>query len=125
MIAQPSTKSLLTVLVKPTEIGELFGAISVVDAVAGIVSQLCVNTLYAATVKTMPNLTFYFCAAVAFLACVTAFFVHPSLEHYDDMMVPDDILTDRDESSNPIAISTMDLETDNLNIKQRVARDSM
>ncbi|KAI8577936.1 hypothetical protein K450DRAFT_282082 [Umbelopsis ramanniana AG] len=89
MIAQPSTRSLLTMLVKPTEIGELFGAISVVDAFAGIVSQFCVNALYAATVKTMPGLTFYFCAFVALLTSLTAFLVHPTASSEDEVQTDD------------------------------------
>ncbi|KAG2180173.1 hypothetical protein INT43_003962, partial [Umbelopsis isabellina] len=90
MVAQPSTKSLLTVLVKPNEVGELFGAITVVDAVAGIISQFFVNALYAATVKTMPNVVFYACAGIAAGACLAACFVHPKSDN-DDGLVPVDI----------------------------------
>ncbi|KAM3582967.1 hypothetical protein VKS41_004723 [Umbelopsis sp. WA50703] len=103
MVAQPSTKSLLTVLVKPNEVGELFGAISVVDAVAGIISQFFVNALYAATVKTMPNVTFYVCAGIAAVACLAACFVRP-MANNDDSIVPVDIPDVMDaETSNSVA----------------------
>lgn len=121
MIAQPSTKSLLTVLVKPTEVGELFGAISVVDAVAGVVSQFCVNALYASSVKTMPNLTFYICASVAALTSLTAFFVHPKPSN-DAMDETDDTTTEQPESSSPIPISTIIIEDED-NVDEVVAND--
>jgi hypothetical protein len=121
MIAQPSAKSLLTVLVKPTEVGELLGAISVVDAVAGIVSQFSVNALYAASVKTMPSLTFYFCASVAILTSLTAFFVGPKASN-DDTDEPDNTETDYAEPSNPIPSSTIIIQ-DDINVNQDVENE--
>jgi hypothetical protein len=121
MIAQPSAKSLLTVLVKPTEVGELLGAISVVDAVAGIVSQFCVNALYAASVKTMPSLTFYFCASVAILTSLTAFFVGPKASD-DDNDESDDTETGYAEPSNPIPSSTIIIQDDS-NVNQDVENE--
>jgi MFS-type transporter involved in bile tolerance (Atg22 family) len=117
MIAQPSTRSLLTMLVKPTEIGELFGAISVVDAFAGIVSQFCVNALYATTVKTMPGLTFYFCAFIALLTSLTAFLVHPTASS-DDEVQSDDIdasqSSQRNLATTTIAVDGTDVATNDL-----------
>ncbi|KAH8551005.1 major facilitator superfamily domain-containing protein [Umbelopsis sp. PMI_123] len=107
MIAQPSTRSLLTMMVKPTEVGKLFGAISVVDAFAGIVSQFCVNSLYAATVKTMPGLTFYFCAFVALITSLIAFFVHPQ-ETNDDELEGD--ATDYAQSSTADSATTIPMD---------------
>lgn len=43
-----------------------------------IISQLTINTIYSASVATMPNLIFFVCAVIAGLAVTFSFFVHPS-----------------------------------------------
>ncbi|KAG2233200.1 hypothetical protein INT48_007620, partial [Thamnidium elegans] len=76
-LAQPSLRSLTTTLVSPNEIGELLGAMAVLESCAMIVSQLTINTIYSASVKTMPNLIFFVCAAFCTIATGLAFFVKP------------------------------------------------
>ncbi|KAL9559729.1 hypothetical protein PS6_000599 [Mucor atramentarius] len=78
LLAAPSLRSLLTSLVDPTEIGELLGAMAVLEACGMIISQLTINTIYSASVATMPNLIFFVCAIISGLALVFSFFVHPS-----------------------------------------------
>ncbi|KAI8351164.1 major facilitator superfamily domain-containing protein [Blakeslea trispora] len=77
LLGAPSLKSLLTTLVKPSQIGELMGAIAVLESIAMIVSQFGVNTLYSVTVEVMPQLTFYICAIVSFIGAFLALFVYP------------------------------------------------
>lgn len=78
MLAAPSLRSLLTSLVDPSEIGELLGAMAVLEACGMIISQLTINTIYSASVATMPNLIFFVCAMIAGLAVTFSFFIHPS-----------------------------------------------
>ncbi|KAL0135277.1 major facilitator superfamily domain-containing protein [Mucor lusitanicus] len=78
LLAAPSLRSLLTSLVDPTEIGELLGAMAVLEACGMIISQLTINTIYSASVATMPNLIFFVCAIISGLALTFSFFVHPS-----------------------------------------------
>ncbi|GAN11631.1 tetracycline-efflux transporter [Mucor ambiguus] len=78
MLAGPSLRSLSTSLVAPSEIGELLGAVAVLEACGVIISQLTINTIYSASVGIMPNLIFFVCAAVCGLALAFSFFVHPS-----------------------------------------------
>ncbi|GAN06017.1 tetracycline-efflux transporter [Mucor ambiguus] len=78
LLAAPSIRSLLTSLVGPTEIGELLGAMAVLEACGMIISQLTINTIYSASVATMPNLIFFVCAIISGLALIFSFFVHPS-----------------------------------------------
>lgn len=78
LLAAPSLRSLLTSLVDPTEIGELLGAMAVLEACGMIISQLTINTIYSASVATMPNLIFFVCAVISGLALTFSFFVRPS-----------------------------------------------
>ncbi|KAI8637540.1 major facilitator superfamily domain-containing protein [Parasitella parasitica] len=78
MLAAPSLRSLLTFLVNPSEIGELLGAMAVLEACGMIVSQLTINTIYSASVAVMPNLIFFVCAVISGLALIFSFFVHPA-----------------------------------------------
>lgn len=95
-LSTPSVRSLLTTLVDPSDVGKLLGAMAVLEAVASkhihsfiifeltymlstvIISQLSMNSIYSATVGTMPELIFYFCATVSGLALVLSFFVYPT-----------------------------------------------
>lgn len=43
-----------------------------------MISQLTINTIYSASVATMPNLIFFVCAIISGLALIFSFFVHPS-----------------------------------------------
>ncbi|RUS28195.1 major facilitator superfamily domain-containing protein, partial [Jimgerdemannia flammicorona] len=76
-IAHPSMRSLFTNLVPPTQTGELLGAISVVDAIAGILSPLIINSIYSTTVGTMPNLIFFLCAGVFVVATALTLLIKP------------------------------------------------
>ncbi|EPB90823.1 hypothetical protein HMPREF1544_02403 [Mucor circinelloides 1006PhL] len=78
MLAGPSLRSLSTSLVAPSEIGELLGAMAVLEACGVIISQLTINTIYSASVGIMPNLIFFVCAAITSLALLFSFFVRPS-----------------------------------------------
>ncbi|KAI8990006.1 major facilitator superfamily domain-containing protein [Pilobolus umbonatus] len=75
MLCQPSIRSLLTTSVDPRQVGELMGAVAMLDALAMIISHLGINTLYSATVSTMPNVTFFVCAIIAAFSCTSSFFV--------------------------------------------------
>ncbi|CEP13009.1 hypothetical protein [Parasitella parasitica] len=78
MLASPSLRSLLTSLVGPSEIGELLGAMAVLEACGMIISQLTINTIYSASVAVMPNLIFFVCAVISGLALLFSLFVHPA-----------------------------------------------
>lgn len=99
MLAQPSIRGLLTTLVEPNQVGELLGTVAILDSIASkvyhskflyhfaltffflllvqtvIISHLSINTIYSATVKTMPNFTFFVCAFIAGCSCFSAFMV--------------------------------------------------
>ncbi|KAL0085953.1 major facilitator superfamily domain-containing protein [Phycomyces blakesleeanus] len=83
LITQPSLRSLLISSVNPTEVGELLGAISAVEAFAMMFSQLSINAIYSASVSTMPTLVFFACAGFAGLASLMAFLIHPTKEEVD------------------------------------------
>ncbi|KAI7895114.1 uncharacterized protein EV154DRAFT_413690 [Mucor mucedo] len=87
MLAQPSIRSLLTNLVEPNKVGELLGAMAILDSIAMVIAHLGVNTIYSASVETMPNLTFYLCADIAAASCLAAFFVQ---ESNDQQIVEDE-----------------------------------
>ncbi|CAO3620253.1 unnamed protein product [Mucor hiemalis] len=72
MLAQPSIKGLLTTLVEPSQVGELLGAVAILDSVAMIISHIGVNTIYSTSVNTMPNLTFFVLAVIAGCSCLAA-----------------------------------------------------
>lgn len=75
MLSQPSIRCLLTTSVDPKQVGELMGAIAILDSIAMILSHLGINALYSATVGSMPNATFFVCALVASCSCLSAFLV--------------------------------------------------
>ncbi|KAI8885430.1 MFS general substrate transporter [Backusella circina FSU 941] len=75
VLAHPSLKSLLIAMVKPSEVGELLGAVAVIEAFSMVVSQLTINSLYSATVGILPQLIFFFCSAVAGIALILSFFI--------------------------------------------------
>ncbi|KAI8380141.1 major facilitator superfamily domain-containing protein [Blakeslea trispora] len=75
MLAQPSIRGLLTTMVNANQVGELLGAIAILDSVASIIAHLSINTLYSLTVSSMPNLTFFVCALIGLCSCSAAFLV--------------------------------------------------
>ncbi|KAI9010913.1 major facilitator superfamily domain-containing protein [Phycomyces nitens] len=83
LITQPSIRSLLISFVKPSEVGELFGAIAALEAFAVMFAQISINALYSASVTTMPNLVFFVCAGFAGLASLMTFLVHPVKKEED------------------------------------------
>lgn len=100
-LSLPSLRSIMTKLVSSNEIGELMGAMAILESCASklycayekissnnfivILSQLTINTIYSASVGTMPQLTFFVCAGISFLAVVLAFFVKPSPNRTQDI----------------------------------------
>lgn len=49
-----------------------------------ILSQVVINAIYSASVSTMPYLTFFFCAGLAGMAALLAFFIYPTEKISDD-----------------------------------------
>lgn len=117
MLAQPSIRSLLTNLVEPNKVGELLGAMAILDSIGSecsfflykhvllltpfflvVIAHLGVNTIYSASVETMPNLTFYLCAAIAATSCLAAFFVQET---------PLDPIEEESEITTPLNKSTV------------------
>ncbi|OBZ88855.1 putative membrane protein C14C4.07 [Choanephora cucurbitarum] len=96
LLGVPSLKSLLTTLVKPSEIGELMGAIAVLESIAMIMSQFGLNAIYSMSVKVMPQLTFYICAILAFVGAFLTLFVYPT------SLKP---ATDNDTTSNSATVT--------------------
>lgn len=45
-----------------------------------VIAHLGINTIYSASVETMPNLTFFICAAIAGCSCLSAFLVQEASE---------------------------------------------
>ncbi|GAA5802942.1 hypothetical protein HPULCUR_008417 [Helicostylum pulchrum] len=85
MLAQPSIRSLLTNLVEPDKVGELLGAVAILDSVGMIIAHLGVNTIYSASVESMPSLTFYVCAVIAGFSCLSAFLVRRAKPETDQV----------------------------------------
>ncbi|KAI8885793.1 MFS general substrate transporter [Backusella circina FSU 941] len=73
LFSQPSLRTLLISMVKPSQVGELMGALAIIDGFAILLSQLGGKGLYSATVSIMPNLTFYICAFVSFIGLLLSF----------------------------------------------------
>ncbi|KAI9471937.1 MAG: major facilitator superfamily domain-containing protein [Benjaminiella poitrasii] len=78
LLASPSLRSIMTTLVPHSEVGRLLGAMAILESFSMVISQLTINTIYSASVATMPTLTFYVCAAIAAIALILSFFVYPS-----------------------------------------------
>ncbi|RCI05363.1 hypothetical protein CU098_013446, partial [Rhizopus stolonifer] len=78
MLAQPSIRGLITTMVNRNQVGELLGAIAILDSIASI------NTLYGSTVSAMPNLTFFVCSFIASCSCLAAFLVKRSAPSLDN-----------------------------------------
>lgn len=49
-----------------------------------IISQVGINSIYSATVGTMPYFTFFVCAGVSALAASLAFFIYPVESQRDE-----------------------------------------
>ncbi|KAF9572295.1 hypothetical protein EC968_010086 [Mortierella alpina] len=75
IIATPSIKSLLTHLVEPSQFGAALGALQVVDSIAAIFSPIVISSVYALTVKSMPEFVWYTCAAWTAIGVVLAFMI--------------------------------------------------
>ncbi|KAG0756350.1 hypothetical protein G6F57_010665 [Rhizopus arrhizus] len=84
VLAAPSVRSLATLLVDRSELGELWGAMATLEAFANILSQVVINAIYSASVSTMPYLAFFFCAGLAGMAALLAFFIYPTEKVSDD-----------------------------------------
>ncbi|KAI8971530.1 major facilitator superfamily domain-containing protein [Mycotypha africana] len=98
LLATPSIRSLTTTLVHPSEVGEMLGAMAVLEACAMMISNMLLNTIYSASVAAMPNLIFFVCAAIAGLGAVFGFFIYPTSTSPD--------LSNNNVSSAPATSST-------------------
>lgn len=87
VLASPSVRSVTTSLVDPNELGEFWGVMATVDACSSkslrkdeiitnqivILSQLVINSIYSASVSTMPQLAFFCLAGIAGIATLLGF----------------------------------------------------
>ncbi|KAG1473049.1 hypothetical protein G6F56_001171 [Rhizopus delemar] len=73
VLASPSVRSVTTSLVDPNELGEFWGVMATVDACSMILSQLVINSIYSASVSTMPQLAFFCLAGIAGIATLLGF----------------------------------------------------
>ncbi|GAN05660.1 tetracycline-efflux transporter [Mucor ambiguus] len=106
MLAQPSIRGLLTTCVKPNQVGELLGAVAILDSIAMMIAHLGINFIYYSSVLTMPNLTFFVCSFIASCSCLAAFMVRQKTTKIDDALEEGYFIdSDRDiaESSSTLA----------------------
>ncbi|RUS18278.1 major facilitator superfamily domain-containing protein [Endogone sp. FLAS-F59071] len=82
-IFSPSMRSLITNIIPPTQTGEVLGAVSFLDSLAGILSPLVLNPISSATTKTMPNLIFFITSGLFGIITVLTFLVRPSKKNRD------------------------------------------
>ncbi|RIA91972.1 major facilitator superfamily domain-containing protein [Glomus cerebriforme] len=68
-------KSLQTNLVDPSQIGQLLGALSVLESITRIIAPIIFNALYSILVITSPNLIWYSIASILVIACLISFVV--------------------------------------------------
>ncbi|CAG8520668.1 16081_t:CDS:10 [Funneliformis mosseae] len=73
----PTLRSLQTNLVAPSKIGQLLGAIGVLDSIIRVIAPIIFNTLYSIVVKTSPNYIWYSISASFIIACLFTFGVGP------------------------------------------------
>ncbi|CAI2162721.1 3579_t:CDS:2 [Funneliformis geosporum] len=76
-VANPILRSLQTNLVAPSKIGQLLGAIGVLDSIIRVIAPIIFNTLYSILVKTSPNHIWYVVSASFIIACLFTFGVGP------------------------------------------------
>ncbi|KAI8390144.1 major facilitator superfamily domain-containing protein [Blakeslea trispora] len=69
-IGTPAICSFMSKLVDPSEIGELSSALSIIESISNMASQLTLTFIYGASVGSLPQLVFYLCAGVSCLAFV-------------------------------------------------------
>ncbi|KAL9547981.1 hypothetical protein MBANPS3_005897 [Mucor bainieri] len=99
MLAQPSIRGLLTTCVKPNQVGELLGAVAILDSLAMMIAHLGINFIYYSSVLTMPNLTFFVCAFIAGCSCLAAFMVRQRTTRIDDTLEEGSLITGADSDS--------------------------
>ncbi|KAF9168379.1 hypothetical protein DFQ26_009002 [Actinomortierella ambigua] len=75
IISTPPTKSLLTMMVEPSQYGAILGALQVVDAIASIFSPIVISWVYAITVFTIPEFIWYICGVVTAICFVLSFMI--------------------------------------------------
>ncbi|OZJ06831.1 hypothetical protein BZG36_00064 [Bifiguratus adelaidae] len=81
ILSAPSSRALFTNFVPAHKVGELMGSLGALDAFAGILSPIILNTMYAATVSTIPQLVFFFGASVLIVASLLTFYIKPAARH--------------------------------------------
>ncbi|KAG0235463.1 hypothetical protein BGW42_005249 [Actinomortierella wolfii] len=75
IISTPSLKSLLTMMVEPSQFGAVLGALQVVDAIASIFSPIVINWVYAITVYKVPEFIWYVCGVWMGICVVLSFMI--------------------------------------------------
>ncbi|GBB85126.1 hypothetical protein RclHR1_01170010 [Rhizophagus clarus] len=70
-------KSLQTNLVPPSQVGQLLGALSVLDSISRVVSPVAFNALYSVLVLTSPNLIWYGITSLMAMAFILSLGVMP------------------------------------------------
>ncbi|CAO3621741.1 unnamed protein product [Mucor fragilis] len=96
MLAQPSIRGLLTTCVKPNQVGELLGAVAILDSLAMMTAHLGINFIYYSSVLTMPNLTFFVCSFIAGCSCLAAFMVRRKNNRVDDTLEDGNLIIEAD-----------------------------
>ncbi|KAL7329121.1 hypothetical protein PS15p_207275 [Mucor circinelloides] len=106
MLAQPSIRGLLTTCVKPNQVGELLGAVAILDSIAMIIAHVGINFIYSSSVLTMPNLTFFVCSAIAGCSCLAALMVQRKTTRMDDALEEGPIEQTAEADDGDIAASS-------------------
>ncbi|ORE10881.1 MFS general substrate transporter [Rhizopus microsporus var. microsporus] len=84
VLAAPGIRSLVSNLSDESQLGKVWGAMATLESFSIIVSQVGINSIYSATVGTMPYFTFFVCAGVSALAASLAFFIYPVESQCDE-----------------------------------------
>ena len=69
-IGPPTLQSALTKHVAPGQMGELLGALSILQSLSRVVSPLVLNSVYSLTVATCPQIVFYALAGAMLVAFI-------------------------------------------------------
>ncbi|KAF9969931.1 hypothetical protein BGZ73_007501 [Actinomortierella ambigua] len=75
ILSTPPLKSLLTMMVEPSQYGAILGALQVVDALASIFSPVVISWVYALTVYSFPQFIWYICGVVTGICFILSFFI--------------------------------------------------
>ncbi|CAG8486604.1 15687_t:CDS:2 [Acaulospora colombiana] len=76
-ISSPSIRSLLTGLVPPSQVGQLLGAVGVLESIVSIMSPAIFSSMYSLLVRTSPHLIWYLITCLTTMGVALAFVVKP------------------------------------------------